>query len=88
MPNTGTNNTAAKTATRMSTLKEFYGSAALYRLDDTGSYVVVSAIPLPETLVFPANATGEVTDWGQIGGGRGYMDHGKALATMGYEVQS
>lgn len=38
-------------------------------------YFVVSSVHAPftgfETLVFPANGKGEVTDWGEVAGGRG-----------------
>lgn len=60
------------------------GDAALYQLED-GSYVIASSVVAysgPETLVFPADAGGEVTSWGEIGGGRGYLDHEAALATL------
>lgn len=70
--------------TKIRKLSNFKGDAALYRLDD-GSYVAVSAINTyggPETLVFPADESGEVTDWLEIGGGRGYLDHEEALATL------
>lgn len=71
-------------ATKIRKLSSFNGDAALYRLDD-GTYVAVSAIDTysgPETLVFPADEDGDVTDWGEIGGGRGYFDHERALATL------
>jgi hypothetical protein len=41
-----------------------------------GSYFVASFsdVPFsgPEVLVFPASIDGEITDWGEVDGGRGY----------------
>lgn len=72
-------------AQKIRNLTDFTGDAALYKLDDD-SYVIVSATVVPysgpETLVFPATADGEIADWGEIGGGRGYLDHELALATL------
>lgn len=54
-------------------------------------YVIVSAVAHAfdhggaETLVFPARADGSIINMLDIGGGRGYVDHRKALETMGYE---
>ena len=70
--------------TKIRPLDGFSGDAALYRLDD-GSYVIASSTSTycpPETLVFPSNQNGEVTSWNEIGGGRGYLDHETALATL------
>lgn len=70
--------------TKIRELNGFKGDAALYRLGD-GNYVVVSAVEAysgPETLVFPADSHGEVTEWAEIGGGRGYLDHETALADL------
>ena len=54
-------------------------------------FVVVSAsvVPFgaPETYIFPADAAGEVTDWGELDGSyRGGLDHEKALRNAGYDV--
>lgn len=70
--------------TKIRKLTDFTGDAALYKLDD-GNYVIVSATVAysgPETLIFPATPDGEIADWGEIGGGRGYLDHEMALATL------
>ena len=78
------------TAKRITSLGDFT-NAALFQLSDTGQYVIVSAVYAysgPETLVFPATADGEVANWCEIGGGRGYEDHAIALEGMGYEVTS
>jgi hypothetical protein len=37
-----------------------------------------------ETLIFPANESGKITSWGDIGGGPG-MDWSEALESIGYE---
>lgn len=71
-------------------LDGFTGHASLYQLND-GSYVIASSADVPfsgpETLIFPSNEAGEVVDWCEIGGGRGYLDHEAALATIsGSEV--
>lgn len=71
-------------AQKIRNLTDFTGDAALYRLDD-GSHVIVSATVAysgPETLIFPATEDGEIADWNEIGGGRGYLDHETALATL------
>jgi hypothetical protein len=74
--------------TKIRELTGFTGHAALYQLDN-GEYVVASAVVAPfsgpETLVFPADESGEVTSWGEIGGVRGALDHAAALATVGTE---
>lgn len=36
----------------------------------------------PETYVFPANELGEVTDWGELVGLRGTLDHKEAIAEL------
>ena len=47
---------------------------ALLRHEPTGEHFVVSHVVVPfsgpETLVFPADAEGEITDWLEIAGGR------------------
>ena len=68
------------------------------RLDDEDTfgetieseYVVVSAAHTysgPETFIFPADATGKVTDWSELPGSiTGEINHEKALRNVGYEV--
>jgi hypothetical protein len=71
--------------TKIRKLTGFTGDAVLYRLD-SGEYVVASAVVAPfsgpETLVFPADESGEVTSWIEIGGVRGLLDHDAALASV------
>jgi hypothetical protein len=75
------------------------GDARLYRLsapltDDAGNpteYVIVSATFAlysgPETYIFPANADGKVTNWGELPGSfQGCLDHEAALGGAGYTV--
>jgi hypothetical protein len=54
-------------------LTGFTGAACLVRRG--AEYFVVSSAGAPftgpETLVFPADADGKVTDWGEVAGGRG-----------------
>ena len=52
-------------------------------------YVVVSAVMAtfsgPETYIFPADAEGNITDFGELDGSyRGGMSHEKALRDAGY----
>ena len=59
--------------------------------DETSEYVVVSAVVAmfsgPETYIFPADADGRVTDWGELRGSfRGALDHEAALLRAGYEI--
>jgi len=54
-------------------------------------YVVVSATVVlfsgPETYIFPSNAQGEVTDWGELPGSyRGELSHAGALKRAGYRI--
>jgi hypothetical protein len=56
-------------------------------------YVVVSAANVlldgPETFIFPADESGEVVHWGELGGSfRGGLDHERALNDAGYTVES
>ena len=48
-------------------------------------YFVVSSIHAPfsgfETLVFPADSKGNITDWGEVAGGRG-ADRADAIADL------
>ena len=54
-------------------------------------YVVVSAAVAPfsgpETYLFPSNAEGEVTDWGELPGShKGRLSHAAALKRAGYRI--
>lgn len=64
-------------------LKGFLGEANLVKRGD--DYYVVSSVRLPltgfETLVSPADAEGEVTDWGDVAGGRGFSQ-AEAIADL------
>lgn len=51
--------------------------------------VVVSAVDnifAHETLVFPSDDQGQITDWEEIYGVRGTTDHVEVLGEMGYEI--
>jgi hypothetical protein len=86
----------SKTATFVKDLTGFSGSAKLYRLDpplDGERFVVVSATDVmrsgPETYIFPADAEGEVSSWGELAGSfRGGLDHAEALRGAGYEASA
>jgi hypothetical protein len=90
------NGTANKVATLVrDNLPNFNGKAQLYRLSPPLGdieYVVVSAVVAysgPETYIFPADESGEVTGWCELHGSfRGELDHAAALEGAGYEVQS
>lgn len=91
-----------KTATRINGKTEGRGTGEmrLYKLDPpmegdeyTGliEYVIVSATVAmfsgAETYIFPADADGEITDWGELDGSfRGALDHEQALHNAGYSV--
>ena len=52
-----------------------------------GWYIVTSSVKflgISETMTFPADALGEVTDWCELGVA-GYNDHEGALLVAGYE---
>ena len=53
------------------------------------AYVRISAAYVlgePETYIFPANASGKVTDWGELDDSfKGACDIARALEAMGYE---
>ncbi len=60
---------------------------------DGHQFVVVSAVNAmfsgPETLIFPSDESGEITDWGELEGSfRGSLDHSEALEDVGYEVET
>jgi len=81
-------------------IRNFTGHAALYSLtpplkDFDGKtehkHVVVSStnamLSGPETYIFPANESGEVSDWGELPGSqKGTLDHEKALRDAGYAI--
>jgi len=81
-------------ATWVKRLDRFNGHAALYKLDppfDGHEFVVVSDVDVmfsgPETYIFPATASGEVTDWIELAGSfRGGRDHARALSGAGYRL--
>lgn len=64
-------------------LEGFTGFAGLVELD--GDYFVVSStnamVTGYETLVFPADKDGKVTNWGEVAGGRG-MSREEAIADL------
>lgn len=71
-----------------SNLPNFSGNAALYETSDQG-FVIVSAIDeyVTETYIFPADADGNVTDWGELDGSyKGGTSHRVALAGAGYTI--
>jgi hypothetical protein len=59
------------------------GPRCLVRRGD--EYFVVSSVVAlmsgPETLVFPADAEGSITDWGEVAGGRG-VSREEAIAEL------
>jgi hypothetical protein len=85
-------------------IKRFTGSrgdAAVYELSEPiadfggtkkSSHVVVSAVSVmgePETYIFPCDADGNITSWGELPGSfKGGLDHAEALRGAGYEVVS
>lgn len=64
-------------------LDGFMGDAVLVKKG--GEFFVVSSVDAMfsgfETLVFPADAEGKVTDWGEVAGGRG-MNREEAIADL------
>lgn len=53
------------------------------------SLVVVSAVDhfyAHETLVFPSDRDGQISDWSEIYGIRDTTDHAEVLGAMGYEI--
>jgi hypothetical protein len=64
-------------------LTGFTGNAVLVR-KGKDYFVVSSTVAMftgPETLVFPADADGNVTDWGEVAGGRG-VSRQEAIAEL------
>jgi len=87
-----------RVATKLKSISGMKGEAFLYRCDPpmldydnkVHEYVVVSAAFAaysgPETYIFPANADGEITDWGEMPGSfQGSYDHNQALRNANYE---
>ena len=84
-------------ATNVMDLHGFAGTAILWKLQppmDTRQgeteYVITSAAVVrftgPETYIFPATDSGEVTDWVELSGSyRGGFDHKEALRRAGYD---
>lgn len=89
----------APLARKLRDLAGFTGTATLYELTPplkgdgkAYRYVAVSATVAlfsgPETYIFGANKSGEVTQWMELPGSyRGGLDHAEALRNAGYEVQ-
>jgi hypothetical protein len=89
-------------ATLIKKLEDFRGEAGLYKMEpplERHEYVVVSAVTVPsyrdeplientETYIFPANESGEVTDWIELRGSlRDTLSHRDALTAAGYELE-
>ncbi len=86
------------TATLVRQLDGWNGDARLYKLSapvqpyaDVGptDHVIVSAsdVPFsgPETFIFPADAEGNVINWGEMPGSfRGSLDHAEAIRQAGW----
>ncbi len=87
-----------KTAKKIRELDGFKGEAALYEMSppyEGHQFVVVSAISIAfdtgrsETYIFPSDAKGKVTDWGELEGSRrGTTSHSEILEEAGYEVEA
>jgi len=86
-------------------LKGWRGEAGLYRLSEPHcghDYVIVSAVTIhglaamffdggirDETYIFPAEANGDIKDYGELPGSIvGEKSHKKALREAGYEIVS
>ncbi|RII41909.1 hypothetical protein DWB68_10305 [Galactobacter valiniphilus] len=81
------------TATELRKLTGYNGDTRLYRMTPPyhgNKHVIVSAAVAygnPETYLFPADASGEVTDWTELPGSlKGHLDHTAALEAAGYQV--
>lgn len=81
---TKTNPTRADVTIHNDRLPGFHGRAK--HIEVAGKHFVVSATVAPfsgpETLVFLADANGEVTNWIEVAGGRGSLDHEDAIADL------
>lgn len=66
---------------------DFNGEARLYSTDDEVGHVVVSSVAssfVNETMVFPADENGEVSNWGELGVVKFSGGFTAALADAGY----
>lgn len=74
---------SANTVETVKELSGFTGQACLVKRGE--DYFVVSSTNAPfsgpETLVFPADADGKVTDWGEVAGGRS-VSRAEAIAQL------
>jgi hypothetical protein len=67
---------------------------SLYRFDpphEGNEFCVVSATDVfcsgPETYIFPSDASGKITDWGELDGSiRGTLKHEDAISEAGYII--
>lgn len=83
-----------KTATRIKELKNFTGTAFLWKLShplERNTYVVTSATCAmfsgPETYIFAADRNGKIKSWGELEGSfKGELDHEQAIERAGYKV--
>src|SRR5699024_1016906 len=83
----------SSTARRVRRLTGFQGEAVLWQVQPPieGMQHVITSTAIrsdgkTETLAFPADRTGKVTDWSELGGGVG-MTHEQALALSGCVVK-
>lgn len=63
-------------------LSGYTGSACLVKRED--QFFVVSSTTVfgvPETLVFPGDKNGKVTDWGEVAGGK-YCSRDEAISEL------
>lgn len=81
---TNSNPTRADVTILNDRLPGFHGTAKL--IEVAGKHYVVSATVAPfsgpETLVFQADANGQVTNWVEVAGGRGSLNHEVAIADL------
>lgn len=87
-----------KIATRIKRYDNGTGDAWVYKLSEphegygegASDHVVVSAVHVmgqPETYIFPCDADGKVTSWGEMPGSqKGTLEHVEALRDAGYEI--
>ena len=74
-------------------MKDYDGNVILDKKGNATAhqYVVVSATDAmfsgPETFIFPANKTGNITSWSELNGSfKGDLDHEEALRNAGYSI--
>lgn len=84
----------SKLADFIRTCDNFTGDARLFEVNPPHSghdFVIVSKVNngfAHETYIFPSNAAGEVTDWGELNGStQGEVTHKQALENAGYGVE-